>query len=257
MDNNSRANPSQQPNKPLGNSSTSSTSSGSSQQQQQMPLNETTNQVSRWNQQTPPPHSAPLGLAGNGSENQPITSISNATLLCQAANLKLAIEPQGWEDPDFKLAKKSDDGTNIWGDPEHQRLVKVTKWMHVTRHMPNKQAAAVSQQQLAGGVGEQENQMGQNQTFAANVQSGSLPNGSSQQWSSSDQGSSSQSANILQQSMSASSWSNTPAAPLSLSSNNESLNVRLVLEFKECVALILNMYFCIFLSKLIRRLIPL
>lgn len=27
------------------------------------------------------------------------------------------------------MAKKADDGTNIWGDPEHQRMLKVQKWI--------------------------------------------------------------------------------------------------------------------------------
>lgn len=27
-----------------------------------------------------------------------------------------------------KVSKKADDGTNIWGDPEHHRMIKVQKW---------------------------------------------------------------------------------------------------------------------------------
>jgi hypothetical protein len=50
---------------------------------------------------------------------------------------KLPIEPSGWEDPDFKIVKKSDDGTNIWGDPENHKQMKVQKWSYFTKHIPN------------------------------------------------------------------------------------------------------------------------
>ncbi len=71
----------------------------------------------------------------------------SASSVAMLSNLR--IEPQGWDDPDFKLVKKNDDGTNIWGDPELHKQVKVQKWMHVTRHMPNTQAIKQQLQQPA------------------------------------------------------------------------------------------------------------
>lgn len=52
---------------------------------------------------------------------------------------------QGWEEPEFHVAKKQDDGTNIWGDPEAARAVKVMKWTSsATRAAAPKPVAPVS-----------------------------------------------------------------------------------------------------------------
>ncbi len=90
------------------------------------------NQISanNWNaaQQTPPPP-ATSNLASSSLNVQSATALLN----------KVPIEPCGWDDPDFKAVKKSDDGTNIWGDPENQRQIKVQKWSYCSKQMPNPQ----------------------------------------------------------------------------------------------------------------------
>lgn len=55
----------------------------------------------------------------------------------QHQQLMAKIEPTGWDDPDFKQSKKSDDGTAIWGDPEQSKMVKIQKWSYSNKHVPN------------------------------------------------------------------------------------------------------------------------
>lgn len=236
----------------VGGASSGSSSSSSSSQQ---PLGESTNQLNRWNQQqqqaTPPQSVTP---AAASSANANTGNVNQLDLAAQAAALKVNIEPQGWDDPDFKIAKKSDDGTNIWGDPEHHRQVKVTKWMHVTRHMPNQQQIQQGvtnnkpnndQENLMSSMQQQQQsqQMPNSQSFNSGVgnnsngngngsdnnQTSSSPtlgsSGSGNQWSQSgnNNGNGNNQQKLLQQQISGSSWSNTPAAPLNIQ-GSESLN---------------------------------
>jgi hypothetical protein len=59
--------------------------------------------------------------------------------------VKEPIVAQGWDEPEFHVPKKQDDGTNIWGDPEAARALKVMKWTSsATRAVAPKPAAPVS-----------------------------------------------------------------------------------------------------------------
>ena len=73
--------------KALGNGVASGGSAASGSQ----PLNESTNQLSRWSEATPPPVATP------------VVGVAVADLASQAVALKVSIEPQGWDDPDFKV----------------------------------------------------------------------------------------------------------------------------------------------------------
>ena len=89
-------------------------------------------EVQNWspNQQAPQWNAAPATTGQGWNESWADQSLAQQQMMAK-------IEPTGWEDPDFKQTKKSDDGTNIWGDPEQAKQAKIQKWSFYTKHTPN------------------------------------------------------------------------------------------------------------------------
>jgi hypothetical protein len=144
----------------------------------------------------------------NSNSNWQSASVITSTTTTSTTANRIPIEPVGWEEPEFKIAKKSDDGTSIWGDPESQKAAKVAKWTNFTRHVPNPQTIRpplLNEQ-------EQSSQQYQTQSSITSISS-PLSNIPPSSILTQQQQQQQQQQNQAQWSNKPSQWTNTPAAP--------------------------------------------
>ena len=168
----------------------------------------------------------------SGSNWQPVTATTTTATTPVTVN-KAPIEPVGWEEPEFKIAKKSDDGTSIWGDPESLKATKVAKWTNITRHVPNPQTIRPPLANEQDNLQQQLPQQNLSAQFPLQTQSSinsisspltNIPLSSSAAPATLIQ---SQQNQAQQQWSKPSQWTNTPAAP-SLMNESTDVNVRMI-----------------------------